>query len=60
MTIPDYIRLRLSELHGEVFGQQEPNVVTALAYFGWHARLNELGFGRDYSTHPRNPMRKTA
>lgn len=51
-----FVRRRLSELHPSIFGEEMPEVGGALTYFEYHRRLNELGFGADYSTHPRNPF----
>lgn len=56
--IIDHTRSRLNELHPLVFGVDVPKEHHAMSYFGWHKRLNELNFGRDYSKHPRNPFIK--
>jgi len=52
----DYIKQRLNELHGEVFGEKMPKIHVAMSYFGWNRLFNKLGFGTDYSDHPRNPF----
>lgn len=53
--LADYARKRCQELFGKVFGPN-PKPLDCLAYFAWHRRLNQLGFGRDYSKHPLNPL----
>jgi len=55
MTWEAFMRRRLADLHPKVFGPREPEMIDALTYFEYHRRLNLLGFGCDYTNHPRNP-----
>jgi hypothetical protein len=55
MTWEGFMRKRLNELHPKIFGPNEPDIVDAMTYFEYYRRLNLLGFGRDYTNHPRNP-----
>lgn len=58
MKIENYIRQRLNELFNSVFSNKEKRIENLMSYFAWVKRLNELGFGTDYSQHPLNPFGK--
>ena len=49
---------RMNELHPRIFGEAPPKLHEAEEYFSLHEKWNELGFGTDYSQHPRNPFRE--
>lgn len=51
-----FVRQRLNELHHEAFGPC-PRLFVLLAWFEYHRLLNLMGYGIDYSDHPRNPFK---
>lgn len=54
----NFIRYRLDELFSILFTYPEyAKSEDFYLYFTYHKKLNDLGFGVDYSTHPKNPIK---